>query len=110
MSYPSIKMSVENQGFLEWKEVFVSQEKGNRLVHYYLKDSAGDSVLAVIGTERSVRHMVYVAEDDFLKVYGADLSITDGFKWRSRREVVDWLTSLLSKPPRDRIRSFLKRA
>lgn len=98
-------MSVENQGFLEWKEVFVSQEKGNRLVHYYLKDSAGDSVLAVIGTERSVRHMVYVAEDDFLKVYGADLSITDGFKWRSRREVVDWLTSLLSKPPRDRINS-----
>ncbi|KAI3873507.1 hypothetical protein MKW92_052303 [Papaver armeniacum] len=98
-------MSVENQGFLEWKEVFVSQERGNRLVHYYLKDSAGDSILAVIGTERSVRHMVYVAEDDFLKVYGADLSITYGFKWRSRREVVDWLTSLLSKPPRDRINS-----
>ncbi|XP_026392897.1 uncharacterized protein LOC113288151 isoform X3 [Papaver somniferum] len=98
-------MSVENQGFLEWKEVFVSQEKGNRLVHCYLKDSAGDSILAVIGTERSVRHMVYVAEDDFLKVYGADLSITCGFKWRSRREVVDWLTSLLSKPPRDRINS-----
>ncbi|MCL7034819.1 hypothetical protein MKW94_001056 [Papaver nudicaule] len=100
-------MSLENQGFLEWKEVFVSQERGNRVVHYYLKNSAGDSVLAVIGTERSVRHMVYVVEDYFLKVYGADMSITYGFKWRSRREVVDWLTSLLLKPPpsRDRLNS-----
>ncbi|KAI3969497.1 hypothetical protein MKX01_020058 [Papaver californicum] len=94
-------MSVENQGFLEWKEVFVSQERGNRVVHYYLKDSAGDSVLAVIGRERSVRHMVYVAEDNFLN--GADMSTI--FKWRSRREVVDWLTLLLLKPPRDRLNS-----
>ena len=55
-------MAVNNRCFVEWKEQFVSQERGNRVVHYYLKDSAGESVLAVVGTERSVRHMCYVVE------------------------------------------------
>lgn len=83
--------------FLEWKEEFVSQERGNRVVHYFLKDSAGESVLAVVGTERSVRHMFYVVAEEFVRVHGAENSIHAGYKWRSRREVVDWLTSMLSK-------------
>ncbi|XP_022139469.1 uncharacterized protein LOC111010391 isoform X2 [Momordica charantia] len=83
--------------FVEWKEQFVSQERGNRVVHYFLKDSAGESILAVVGTERSVRHMFYVVADEFLKVHGKESSVHAGFKWRSRREVVDWLTSMLSK-------------
>lgn len=83
--------------FVEWKEQFVSQERGNRVVHYFLKDSAGDSTLAVVGTERSVRHMFYVVAEEFVRTYGAENSIHAGFKWRSRREVVDWLTSMLSK-------------
>ena len=83
--------------FVEWKEQFVSQERGHRVVHYFLKDSAGESVLAVVGTERSVRHMFYVVAEEFVRVYGAKNSIHAGFKWRSRREVVDWLTSMLSK-------------
>ncbi|KAJ4828680.1 hypothetical protein Tsubulata_022614 [Turnera subulata] len=83
--------------FVEWKEQFVSQERGNRVVHYFLKDSAGESVLAVVGTERSVRHMFYVVAEEFVRVYGAENAIHAGFKWRSRREVVDWLTSMLSK-------------
>ncbi|KAF2305576.1 hypothetical protein GH714_006860 [Hevea brasiliensis] len=82
--------------FVEWKEQFVSQERGNRVVHYFLKDSAGESILAVVGTERSVRHMFYVVAEEFVQAYGADNSIHAGFKWRSRREVVDWLTSMLS--------------
>uniref|UniRef100_A0A7N0U1T2 BAH domain-containing protein n=1 Tax=Kalanchoe fedtschenkoi TaxID=63787 RepID=A0A7N0U1T2_KALFE len=83
--------------FVEWKEEYVSQERGKRVVHYFLKDSAGVSVLAVIGTERSLRHMFYVVADDFLRICGEDQQIQAGFKWRSRREVVDWLTSMLSK-------------
>ncbi|KDP39261.1 hypothetical protein JCGZ_01018 [Jatropha curcas] len=83
--------------FVEWKEQYISQERGNRVVHYFLKDSAGESVLAVVGTERSVRHMFYVVAEEFVQVYGAENSIHAGFKWRSRREVVDWLTSMLSK-------------
>ncbi|XVF70865.1 hypothetical protein PTKIN_Ptkin11bG0196700 [Pterospermum kingtungense] len=90
-------MSGNGHCFVEWKEEFVSQERGNRVVHYFLKDSAGESIRAVIGTERSVRHMFYVVAEEFVKVYGAEHSIHAGFKWRSRREVVDWLTSMLSK-------------
>ncbi|OMO83708.1 hypothetical protein CCACVL1_11254 [Corchorus capsularis] len=90
-------MSGNGHCFVEWKEEFVSQERGNRVVHYFLKDSSGDSIRAVIGTERSVRHMFYVVAEEFVRVYGAEHSIHAGFKWRSRREVVDWLTSMLSK-------------
>jgi hypothetical protein len=86
--------------FVEWKEQFVSKEKGNRVVHYFLKNNAGESVLAVVGTERSVRHMFYVVSDDFLNFDGADKSVHAGYRWRSRREVVNWLTSMLSKKHR----------
>ncbi|KAE8125402.1 hypothetical protein FH972_020213 [Carpinus fangiana] len=90
-------MTGNSHCFVEWKEEFVSQERGNRVVHYFLKDSGGESVLAVVGTERSVRHMFYVVAEEFLQVYGKESSIHAGYKWRSRREVVDWLTSMLSK-------------
>lgn len=90
-------MTGNSHCFVEWKEEFVSQERGNRVVHYFLKDSSGESVLAVVGTERSVRHMFYVVAEEFLQVYGKESSIHAGYKWRSRREVVDWLTSMLSK-------------
>ena len=90
-------MTVNNRCFVEWKEQFVSQERGNRVVHYYLKDSDGESILAVVGNERSVRHMFYVVAEEFLEVYGKEGFIHAGYKWRSRREVVDWLTSMLSK-------------
>ncbi|GMY30989.1 duf724 domain-containing protein 3 [Fagus crenata] len=90
-------MTGNSHCFVEWKEQFVSQERGNRVVHYFLKDSTGESVLAVVGTERSVRHMFYVVAEEFLQAYGKESSIHAGYKWRSRREVVDWLTSMLSK-------------
>lgn len=93
-------MSADDHCFVEWKEQFVSKERGNRIVHYFLKDSSGDSVLAVIGTERSVRHMFYVVSEEFLNAYGAENSVHAGFRWRSRREVVNWLTSMLSKQHR----------
>ncbi|KAK9269604.1 hypothetical protein L1049_001381 [Liquidambar formosana] len=100
-------MSSNGHCFVEWKEQFVSQERGNRVVHYFLKDSTGESILAVVGTERSLRHMFYVVADDFLQVCGTENSIHAGFKWRSKREVVDWLTSMLSKQhlPGDRCKS-----
>ncbi|CAN6701798.1 unnamed protein product [Malus baccata var. baccata] len=81
--------------FVEWKEHFVSQERGNRVVHYFLKDSSGESILAVVGTERSVRHMFYVVSEEFLQVHGIESPNSANFKWRSRREVVDWLTFML---------------
>uniref|UniRef100_A0A5B7B327 BAH domain-containing protein n=1 Tax=Davidia involucrata TaxID=16924 RepID=A0A5B7B327_DAVIN len=90
-------MAANGHCFVEWKEQFVSKERGNRVVHYFLKDISGDSVLAVVGTERSVRHMFYVVSEEFLNVYKSENSVYAGYRWRSRREVVNWLTSMLSK-------------
>lgn len=86
---------------MDWEERFVSHDRGSRVVHYYLRDRHGHQCLAVIGTERSLRHMVYVVCDDFLPLAGLDPSTTSAFKWRARREVVDWLSSFLIKtrPP-----------
>ncbi|MBA0866406.1 hypothetical protein Goshw_020651 [Gossypium schwendimanii] len=81
----------------EWTEEFISQERGNHVVQYFFKDSIGESVCAVISSQRSVRHMFYVVAEEFVRVYGAENSIHAGFKSRLRREVVDWLTSMLSK-------------
>ncbi|KAH6778627.1 hypothetical protein C2S51_009939 [Perilla frutescens var. frutescens] len=90
-------MAVSERYFVEWKEQYVSKERGNRVVHYFLKDNTGESILAVVGTERSVRHMFYTVSDEFFSAHGADNSVQAGFRWRSRREVVNWLTSMLSK-------------
>ncbi|KAK8949525.1 hypothetical protein KSP39_PZI004988 [Platanthera zijinensis] len=81
--------------FVEWREDIISQERGSRVVHYYLTDSNGQSHLAVVGTERSLRHMLYVVSDEFHQAYCPDKSGVPVLKWRSRREVVDWLTSFL---------------
>ncbi|KAJ7946423.1 putative Agenet domain-containing protein / bromo-adjacent domain-containing protein [Quillaja saponaria] len=91
-------MSASNPAFVEWEEHIICHEKGNRVIHFYLKDASGNSVLAVIGTERSIRHMMYVVSDEFLQAYGSKVSFTAS-KWRARREVVDWLTSVVSRHP-----------
>lgn len=39
--------------------------------------------------------MCNVVSKEFLEICG--IEILPGFKWRSRKEVVDWLTSMLSK-------------
>lgn len=83
--------------FVDWEEQFISHDRGSRVVHYYLRDRHGQSSLAVVGTERSLRHMVYVVCDDFLPLAGLDKTTTSAFKWRARREVVEWLQTLLSK-------------
>ncbi|XP_020995602.1 uncharacterized protein LOC107482911 isoform X1 [Arachis duranensis] len=87
---------VDAPAFLTWEERIICHERGNRVIHFYLKDSLGNSVLAVVGTERSVRHMMYVVPDHFLQTYGSAHSI-NACKWRARREVVEWLTCLVSR-------------
>ncbi|KAL6990643.1 hypothetical protein U1Q18_008761 [Sarracenia purpurea var. burkii] len=94
-------MSADNNVFVAWEEHIISQEKGNRVVHFFLKNESGDLVLAVVGTERSIRHMIYVVTDEYLQTYGSEGFINASTKWRARREVVDWLTAMVSKhcPP-----------
>ncbi|KAJ6828172.1 uncharacterized protein M6B38_365645 [Iris pallida] len=88
--------------FVEWREEFVNQQRGSRLVHYYLEDSSGGSHLAVVGTERSLRHMLYVVHDGFCRLLLAaggsdDDLLPAALKWRARREVVNWLSSFLPR-------------
>ncbi|PON38113.1 Agenet domain containing protein [Parasponia andersonii] len=89
-------MPKKDHSFVAWEEHILCHERGNRVVHYYLKEASGDLVLVVIGTERSIRHMMYVVSDEFVQAYGSKGSVNGGMKWRARREVVDWLTSLVS--------------
>lgn len=101
----------------QWEEVVVSNDRGRRLVHYYLRGDGGSKELAVVGRERSPRHMSYAVQGRFLRALaaaagavavtpspsrlppgGAGSSVDGGAprRWRSRREVVDWLSSLVS--------------
>ncbi|RZB98931.1 uncharacterized protein LOC114422899 isoform X2 [Glycine soja] len=77
--------------YVSWDEVFVSNDKGRREVHYLLKRRGGGSDLAVLGKEKSLlRHMSYryaIRNAALFKPY---------LKLRSRREVVDWLDSIVS--------------
>ncbi|XP_072991346.1 uncharacterized protein [Typha latifolia] len=88
-------MSGTGPDFVKWREEFISQERGSRVVHYYLEDSSGASHLAAIGTERSLRHMLYVVSEDFCRDHCSNKLGVSSLKWRSRREVVDWLASFL---------------
>ncbi|XP_075080706.1 uncharacterized protein LOC107766548 [Nicotiana tabacum] len=90
-------MAADNHVFVAWEERVISQEKGHRVVHYYLKGFSGESILAVVGTERSIRHITYVVSEDYLDAFGHTRTINSGTKWRTRREVVEWLTFLVSK-------------
>jgi len=79
--------------YVSWEEVLVSSDKGRREVHYFLKRRDGASDLAVIGKEKSLRHMSYhyAIRDRALLPSSSSLS-----KLKSRREVVDWLSFIVS--------------
>ncbi|TQD76606.1 hypothetical protein C1H46_037854 [Malus baccata] len=78
--------------FLRWNEVFVSSDKGRREVHYHLKRSDGSSDLAVVGKEKSLRHMSYHYAHRIRSLF----SMSSLVKLKSRREVIDWLDSVVA--------------
>ncbi|CAL5421551.1 unnamed protein product [Camellia sinensis] len=84
--------------FVRWEEVNVSNDRGRREVHYYLKRRDGTSDLVVIGKEKSLRHMSYhyaIRDRSLLSI----LPSSSLFKLRSRREVIDWLNSIVPDSP-----------
>ncbi|KAI4385930.1 hypothetical protein MLD38_003915 [Melastoma candidum] len=92
--------------YIGWEEEAAAAPKGaRREVRFYLR-RRGDAVreLAVVGRERSLRHMsYYLALGDGSCVRGGvgkDGSGPRGFK--SRREVVDWLNAVVSGQPSQR--------
>ncbi|KAG6534069.1 hypothetical protein ZIOFF_007950 [Zingiber officinale] len=105
---------MEAARYSSWQEVVVSNGKGRRVVHYYLKGAGGRADLAVVGREKSSRHMSYVVPNQFVRSLiarpyflqpspsSSSSSLNSppeavSFKWRSRREVIDWLSSLVSE-------------
>lgn len=73
--------------YVDWEEILISNEKGKREVHYFLKRKEGlVRDLAVIGKEKTIRHMFYTIA----------LSNPPLLKLKSRREVLDWLSSIVS--------------
>lgn len=90
-------MSGEYRAFVAWEEKFIVEEKGSRIIHYYLRDTVGGSLLAVVGKERSRRHITYTISAEFLDYYRCWNAPIAGTKWRARRDVVDWLISLVPR-------------
>lgn len=87
---PSSKATTSyHKRYVNWEENFVSMEKGNREVHYYLKTKGENLDLAVIGKEKRSRHMSY-------RYSIRNPNLTPPFKLKSRREVIDWLDSVIS--------------
>lgn len=87
----------DNQVLRAWEERVVSQEKGSRIVHYIMRDSIGSSLLAVVGRDRCINHMSYVVSDDYLRVFGSTSTVHTGTNWGARRDVVEWLVSVVSR-------------
>nr|APR63820.1 agenet domain-containing family protein [Populus tomentosa] len=80
-------------GYVSWEEVNVSSDKGRREVKYYLKKNDGGIDLAIIGKEKSLRHMSYYFA---ISIRSNFYSMTPPVKLKSRREVIDWLNSIVS--------------
>ncbi|KAI9084902.1 hypothetical protein K1719_033075 [Acacia pycnantha] len=90
-------------GYLSWQEVFVpgGESKGRNEVRYFLKRSDGSSDLAVVGREKSTRHMSYnySIRHEVLAFIGS--STPSLLKLKSRRDVIDWLNSIVSDSQRE---------
>ncbi|GFQ07980.1 hypothetical protein PHJA_002942000 [Phtheirospermum japonicum] len=87
----------DNQVLRTWDETVISSEKGKRVVHYILKDSIGNSLLAVVGKDRCVNHLSYAVTENYLRVFGPTGNVHAGTKWHSRRDVINWLKSVVSR-------------
>lgn len=92
-----MRMDTDSHVFSSWEEHIVSSEKGQRVVHFYLKDTLGELILAVVGTEQSSRKILYVVSEDYLDAFGHTSTINSDTKWRTKKRVVEWLAFLISK-------------
>ncbi|KAL8058576.1 hypothetical protein ABFS82_03G026500 [Erythranthe guttata] len=85
-----------NQVQRGWEERVICPEKGRREVHYILRDSTANSLLAVVGIERSYNHMFYTVTEDYLRVFGSTAAVNARTAWKARKYVVEFLISITS--------------
>ncbi|KAL4586600.1 hypothetical protein LXL04_011238 [Taraxacum kok-saghyz] len=99
--------------FVKWEEVFSTNHRGRREVRYYLKRRDGTSDLAVVGKEKKsgskMKTSPLVSSSYRYRYAIRDKSLFPSSeiftKLRSRRQVIDWLSSLVtdgsfSQPPK----------
>ena len=99
-----------------WEEEVVLDDKERRVVCYYLRcapprdaDGEVERDPVVVGKLWGVGNMVYSAHPQFLRSIGAAAARSQApsravavaveatqLRWKSRREVMDWLTSLVA--------------
>ncbi|RAL38275.1 hypothetical protein DM860_002253 [Cuscuta australis] len=81
--------------YVSWNEVSSSADKGRKEVCYYLNRRDGVSDLVVVGTEKGIKHFSYhyALKDPSLLSASYPVSLP---KLRKRREVIDWLNSIVS--------------
>ncbi|KAJ9140724.1 hypothetical protein P3X46_031334 [Hevea brasiliensis] len=87
-------LDTESLGYVSWEEVNVSTNRGRREVRYYLKRMDGGLDLAVVGKEKSLRHMSYHYAVRNRSIFS---SMGPSLKLKSRREVINWLNSIVSE-------------
>lgn len=87
----------QNQVQRVWEERVICQAKGRRIVHYILRDSTRNSLLAVVGIERSINHMMYTPTRDYLHAFGYTRKVHAGTRWKSRKVVTRFLKSVASR-------------
>uniref|UniRef100_A0A7N0URW9 Agenet domain-containing protein n=1 Tax=Kalanchoe fedtschenkoi TaxID=63787 RepID=A0A7N0URW9_KALFE len=93
-------MSAGKRMFQSWEERMICEERGKRVVHFYLKDAAGGTVLVITGRETTIRHFKYCVTEEFSAAHGLRGSSAKPLKWRSRREAVKWLEKTVACPSR----------
>ncbi|GFP80488.1 hypothetical protein PHJA_000192200 [Phtheirospermum japonicum] len=87
----------ENKVLRAWEERVISEENEHRIVHYHLVDTTPNSLLAVVGIEKSRKHMIYSVTEDFLRAFGPTSTVHAGSRWRSRKDAVEFLSSVTSR-------------
>ncbi|XP_065880410.1 uncharacterized protein [Euphorbia lathyris] len=82
---------MESLGYVSWEEV--KNDRGKREILYYLKRMDGGLDLAVIGKEKSLKHISY---HYVVRNTSPLFSMVPSSRPKSRREVIDWLNSIVS--------------
>ncbi|CAL1408244.1 unnamed protein product [Linum trigynum] len=91
-SAPAFSPSEEAM-YVSWEEVSATSDTGRAEVRYYLRRKDGGTDLAVVGKEKSLRHVSYRYGNRIRSLFD---SMGPLLKLRTRHEVIDWLNSIVS--------------
>lgn len=85
--------------FSSWEEKIISAKKRERKVGYFLQKKSNEKyTLAVIGKQNIASHMSYELNGSFARYYASHLSSHEALKWNTKREVIDWLSTMVTQP------------